>query len=810
MSEFEENIKKFINAKPSSDGFVGNCPNHPDENRSLSVKFRGEESPLFHCFAGCHHEEVKTRLNEHNLLNRTQKINFKMESLLEKTLKESIELFDFPVGQKYFKNRGLEITPEMNLHELKFNLNLYHKDSEGNVSHKPAVIGKIKKNGKLIGIQRIYLTENYLKFEQPKVLGEVSDGYIEIGGSSNDELHLAEGIETSLALFLSLKKPIRCVVHAQNLSKINPPKTIKTIHIWADKDRSETGEKEAKKAADVYRSFGIKTIIHLPSNPIAPDKKSFDFLDLYVQSPNSIVDYYEAAAKSVGPKKIDTPNYPLPVMDESYFPKTIREWVFKHSDRLDVSPDIVAVPLISVISSIIGKQLRIRPKQNDTWTVTPNLWAIVIASPGTRKTPAINLSIDILNKVENDIDLCFKDKRDKNEIEVMLAKDEIKALKETLRKTAKDLSKEEKKELSRQLYELQSNLRDLEVPKKRLSTNSATIEKIIDIISQSPNGLLVFRDEISAIFNSFHKNGRETDRQFYLEGWNGSDNTFKYDTLIRGEIEVKGLCLTLLGGTQPSIMSHMLLEMTQGGVNDGFLSRFQLIAYPNDRKNRDFVDKEAPIELDKKVYRLLSQIECLDTNKHGMFDGISPQAYVKLDQDSYNLFADYLSKLEKEMGSLEDNLYKNHISKFYKLLPSLILIFHIIDNIENSKSSGSAKLHVVEMAIKWCELQKAHAKKLYDFNYNIQNVSGYALAKKIVRGDVKDGATIRSIYINEWSHLQTTAQVEAAAKFLEDHGWLSQLEKRSDKGGRPSMYLKFHPDLAEFLSTQEWSLENYS
>lgn len=41
------------------------------------------------------------------------------------------------------------------------------------------------------------------------------------------------------------------------------------------------------------------------------------------------------------------------------------------------------------LSSVVGRQLAIRPMQNDDWTVVPNLWGAVVGRPGMLKSPAL-------------------------------------------------------------------------------------------------------------------------------------------------------------------------------------------------------------------------------------------------------------------------------------------------------------------------------------------------------------------------------------------------------------------------------------
>ena len=61
-------------------------------------------------------------------------------------------------------------------------------------------------------------------------------------------------------------------------------------------------------------------------------------------------------------------------------------------------------------------------------------------------------------------------------------------------------------------------------------TNNATIEKIAEILRDNPDGILYYRDELMGWLRSLDKAGREADRAFYLEAWNGN-GSFSVDRI---------------------------------------------------------------------------------------------------------------------------------------------------------------------------------------------------------------------------------------------------------------------------------------
>ena len=63
-----------------------------------------------------------------------------------------------------------------------------------------------------------------------------------------------------------------------------------------------------------------------------------------------------------------------------------------------------------------------------------------------------------------------------------------------------------------------------------------------------PSGILIFRDELVALLATWEKEGREGDRGFYLEGWNGL-GSHAIDRIGRGSLFVRTLNLSVFGGS---------------------------------------------------------------------------------------------------------------------------------------------------------------------------------------------------------------------------------------------------------------------
>jgi putative DNA primase/helicase len=288
------------------------------------------------------------------------------------------------------------------------------------------------------------------------------------------------------------------------------------------------------------------------------------------------------------------------------------------------------------------------------------------------------------------------------------------------------------------------------------------------------------------------------DRAFYLEAWNGS-GAFEIDRIGRGSSYIPALCVSILGGIQPGPLSSYVYETVRGGRgDDGLLQRFQLLVWPDPpkgawRKVDRYPDKEAK----NRAYAVYEALDSLDPEEFGAateHDGNIPA--VGFSSGSQEIFDDWRAELEAVVRDEDlSPALRNHLAKYRSLMPSLALVFHLMDHVNGSGGEDATVVSVeaAQRAAAWCEYLRTHAERLYGSAESPAVEGARALLSRIRRGDVVDGATIREVYRKQWSRLSTSEEVGAAAAVLEDYGWL-RVEK-VETGGRPTARLRLHPSL---------------
>jgi putative DNA primase/helicase len=185
------------------------------------------------------------------------------------------------VVQTYFRSRNIKWTGTSDT--LRFHPQLAYYHEGRNVGNFPALIARVTDvKGNFLGIHRTYLSKEGIKASVPNVkmaLGSISGGAVRFDEPS-DELHVAEGIETSLAVREELDAPTWSTLSAPNMEVLEIPDSIKKLIIWADLDKNGRGVSAAEKLAQRVSANGVNAYVMVPPLPLGPDMKSIDWLDI--------------------------------------------------------------------------------------------------------------------------------------------------------------------------------------------------------------------------------------------------------------------------------------------------------------------------------------------------------------------------------------------------------------------------------------------------------------------------------------------------------------------------------------------------
>jgi putative DNA primase/helicase len=439
------------------------------------------------------------------------------------------------------------------------------------------------------------------------------------------------------------------------------------------------------------------------------------------------------------------------------------------AERMQVPADYPAVCSVVALAGAVNRRATIQPKQQDsTWIVTPNVWGGIIAPPGFLKSPVLKASTNPLRLVEEMWRQQHAGELDQYELEKEAADLRLQGWKEQ----SKAAFKQGKDQPVRPDNSLRAPVQ------KRLIIGDSTFEKTHELMSENPAGLLILRDELMGWLSQLERPGREGERAFSLECWNGN-SSLSVDRIERGSIYVPACCLSMLGGITPGRLRNYLTEVLNDAPgNDGLIQRFQLLVWPDAPAKWKYVDRPP---LRNHIGALIERLSSMDAEE--------PAQY-QFDAAAQDLFVAWLGDLESRIR--ENTMHPaliSHLSKQRKTMPSLALLLALADAQDTPIESCYAA-----QAIDWCKYLESHARRIYSCVVDARMQAAAVLAARLRDGTVGAEGTLakRDVYRHHWTGLETPEEAGAALEILQDAGWVRR--KASEVAiGRPSDVWEVNP-----------------
>ncbi len=490
------------------------------------------------------------------------------------------------------------------------------------------------------------------------------------------------------------------------------------------------------------------------------------------------------------PQPVPQGRPPVPPFSLALLPAAFAPWVADIADRVQCPPDFVAVGVMVAAAGVIGRQIAIRPKRQDDWAVVPTLWGLAVGAPGSMKSPALAEALRPLRRLITDAQARYEEHR----LAQRMWLAEQKARRHDLARRLRDaVAGEEPTEAPREPVEVARP--DSPPVEQRYLVNDTTVEKLGELLNHHPNGLLLFRDELSGFLHTMDRRGHENDRAFYCEAWNGT-GAYTYDRIGRGTLHIRAACLSVLGGIQPGPLERYLREVFAGRGDDGLLQRFQLAVWPDGGGRWRNVDRWPNTDARARVNEVFQRLTTLEPAGVGA-EELTPDEvpFQRFDPAAQECFDAWRGDLERTLrAEAEHPVRLSHVAKYRSLMPSLALIGHLIDGVAGGPT-GPVSGAAAARAVAWCEYLQGHARRLYASVTDRTRVAAALLAAQLTHGRLPSPFTARDVYRNEWTGLTEPRVVQDALACLEECGWLRSDAVRAPDGGRPSVRFRINPRL---------------
>ncbi|MBI4492180.1 MAG: DUF3987 domain-containing protein [Chloroflexi bacterium] len=362
------------------------------------------------------------------------------------------------------------------------------------------------------------------------------------------------------------------------------------------------------------------------------------------------------------------PPFPLEAL-----PPSIRALAEEGARSIVAPPEFIAVPLLVLAGATVGNAVELELKPG--WREGSNLYAAVVAEPGSKKSPALNLAGRPIHRVQG-----------------RLAQD----WKRQMAEYREDLARWEGQNKA------QRGPKPDEPPFYSVLTTDSTSEALAAMLAAN-KGLALIRDELVGWVRAMdqYRNGRGADRQHFLSFW--SREPVKVDRKGAPPIFVPRPCLSVVGGVQPDLLPD-LGDTAQR--EDGFLDRL-LWSFPDpvpDHWSSDEVSEETVQAVEVIFERLYTLEDTTDDN------GDAQPLVVRLSRAAQSVWEAWYQAHVAEMASDSfSTRLRGPWAKFPAQLARLALILHMLEAPEVSEVG----VGTLTSAITLVAYFKAHAARVY-------------------------------------------------------------------------------------------------
>lgn len=593
-------LTRLKNVTEARNGFKACCPAHDDHNPSLSIWERDDGSIGLKCYAGCGSEEVLSAMNltPSDLQPERPKWSARIDGDRRHNLKTpTVSRVLSPDGEKpSLKHPGFTTLDDA-VKRISQSARL------GNPSHEPWMYHDAD-GGELGAVVR---------WPRPEGGKEIRPFHRDESGwhaaampaprplynlpslSARSMVLVTEGEKAADALqtLFQDRPDVVCTTSAGGCQAAHltdwSPLAGKDVFIFPDNDKP--GQHYAEVICDECAKLAPRPIVRVVTLPGLPEKgDAADFIAVREadQSIETIRNEIQVLAQGA-PRYELTPEALPEHLDWRPFtldalPEPLKRFVRVASHALNVDPCYVALPALAVCAAAVGNTVRVRLKSG--WEEPCCAWFVLVGESGEGKSPPLKQVLKPLRELER---TAFEEfERETEEYQLELAR--------------------HKKSMQQWERNAEESGPPPETPKeplcRRYTVNDTTMESLADILSANPRGLLIERDELAGLFNSFDRYNKSQggDAAKLLELFEGG--TMRLDRKTgRKSVHVERALCSLIGGIQPDILKRCLNSEHR---ESGLAARLLFSSPP--RRNRKWSETEITPQEEAPYHNLIRKL----------------------------------------------------------------------------------------------------------------------------------------------------------------------------------------------------------
>ena len=531
-------------------------------------------------------------------------------------------------------------------------------------------------------------------------------------------------------------------------------------------------ENEGCKHAKVITYFPIQI-----SGSKNWDRGEFAYEQWYKYQPLTLVEFVLKNSLNVWvpPAELNLYEGSSEALPIDVLPRLMQETVKNFSKVYCCPPEFAFVPLVTMIGSVIGHKIHVKPRKNSDLVIAPNFWAISIGDSGAGKFP-VHLRMreffgPLNDKASMDYDDANKRYGAQQKIEKIRERISSQHIKQRIIAIDKILDPIEKRKMEELLAsEVTENSRQPQKPSLvRYTTNKATYADLQRTLGENHNGILMDLEDLKGFIHQLRGSKGFEYRSFLLE-CNSGFGQHDIDRLNTGTTYASNMLLSIFATTKPSVVYPHIRNTLKGSEeNDGLWQRFNILLHPKTTDNVSSASGEVEVSLISKVQSLFCSINQCDF-------GFQPNLGLKersvcLSERALGVYKQWYREITSFKSKKDVNdVYQNYLLKYKTLVPKLALLFEVVESFDDanqvigpikSVSETSAK-----KAVRIAKFLESHARHVFDVRTNIDTANAILILKRIDRLPPKFSA--RDIAQKNWSGLNTnTDEVNRAIMVLE-------------------------------------------
>jgi len=440
-------------------------------------------------------------------------------------------------------------------------------------------------------------------------------------------------------------------------------------------------------------------------------------------------------------------------MPTAALPAPLRRYAVECAATLACDPAYVALPCLAVVASCIGNSRTIRLRRG--WDEPAVIWAAPVGDSGTRKSPAYQCAVGPLLDIQHRLFGAWEQAQARYEMAV-----------------------EEHRLASRTRGRGAPGEIPSPPPQPRLVVSDTTIERLAEVLSDSPRGVLLARDELAGWLGSYERYRRAggSDLPTWLEMHRAGSIIVDRKTVDRRPLRVRHAAVSVVGTIQPAALARAL---TPEALEVGLGARLLLAAPP--RQPKTWTDLEVDPETTDAYTRTLGAL--LDLQLETAADGEQHPVALPLSPAGREVWVEWYGRWAEQQAAADGHLAAA-MAKLEGYAARLALVHHLVEGTTAPSYPDAVQAESVAAGCELAEWFAAETRRLYA---TLTESAAERDARRLVEWIAGRGGSATARDVLRSGRYASAGEAEAALQQLVRMG-LATWEARpaGPRGGQPT------------------------